>query len=1040
MIVFSAQTYHVHQRKRPFEPSSDIADPDSVPEVGPISCGDFSPAPSAIHSSTATAAPDPLHTSLIHDRLELQKIRYDFLARPFTRPLHLVFAGRPKDPIHPNDAGHRYVYKGIFNPAPYDLIDCPANALFLRQEAQMHEWMGQVRRLRQMHSDHPNFQLLCQSVEKDVTSGLNRMFQWKVEIYFEQHVSEGHPPLSSAPNARPVVETTHYLQIYDYNGGDPLYNRLILPGILLVLVLHLVLNGSRSLCEVVLALLHDQLDALQGLVTDQRLDHLRTILPDSIKGALGRFQFNPVVRCFVVCSQCYAIVPKAEDYPNFCQYKETSVSLPCNGSLTRTDRTTTGEETKRPVKEYLHQDFREWLGRFICRPDIENMLDRRKDQFRQQRRTPSQADPVVHDILESKGIQEFKWPDGKAFYDCPDNEFRLFFALSGDGFNPFFNREAKQTVTSTGLYLFCLNLPLEERQKPENVYLAGVIPGPDKPSGTQINHYISLIVDDFLPFWNTGVQYTRTRKRAAGTLCRTALVPVLADALGVRQLCGYGSVTSTFFCTFCWLMFGDIENFNKATWPKRDLETHRYWAEQWKEADSATRYKLVQDHGIRYTPLLRLPYFDPPKYSIVDTMHNFLNGLLQRHCRNIWGMDLETEDGDGEFPPGSSPPPLPSTHAIREARKALELGDVPALTKSRKEALWYLCLDLDLRRGRNKKDLIRELLRWRKAQGPFIADPRWQDTDPIKDVAGTPLSRTYSSTLPVVPPPSRIASSGSAVPYSANPMPLAVSSFNSLFLPRWNTNTPSQTLVTVQLPAEVSADKLDTGEDLLARGLKLSSLNNDVLFTLCFRRGISLPEKPKKKDMVAALDRWRSNHGISIAPKKARPNTVVLGSTILKAVSDDMQKTMLPRWVNPAPLRAGQKKHGKLSADQWRVLCSIHLTVTLIRLWGRQPQESRWYQMLVNFLDLVKAVEIGSMLVVSRDHIDEYETLMTRYLITMKSLYKEARVVPNHHLALHTSDFLDIWGPSPETHGFGWERYNHTLQQINTNRRFGEWY
>ncbi|KAJ2911877.1 hypothetical protein MD484_g8541, partial [Candolleomyces efflorescens] len=322
------------------------------------------------------------------------------------------------------------------------------------------------------------------------------------------------------------------------------------------------------------------------------------------------------------------------------------------------------------------------------------MLDNRKAAFQQTRASI----PEIYDILESEGIQQFSWPDGKPFYDCPNDEFRLFFALSGDGFNPLFNKEAKQTATSTGLYLFCLNLPLEERQKPENVYLAGVIPGPDKPSGTQINHYISLIVDDFLPFWNTGVQYTHTRKRPAGALCRAAIVPVLADALGVRQICGYGSVTSKFFCTLCWLPLSDVENFTKSSWPTRDLESHRFWAERWQEAGTSVyREKLVDDHGIRYTPLLRLPYFDPPKYAVVDTMHNLLTGLLQRHCRNIWGMNLEIEDGDGEFPPGTTPPAPPSDHAMRETRRALEFGDITQLTKARKESLWYLCLDLGLR-------------------------------------------------------------------------------------------------------------------------------------------------------------------------------------------------------------------------------------------------------------------------------------------------------------------------------------------------------
>ena len=88
---------------------------------------------------------------LVSSRLELQQIRYEHLARPFTRPIELIFAGRPKNPIVP-DAGRRYAHNGIFNSTPYDLIECPTNALFLRQEAQLYEWLERVRRLKEFDS------------------------------------------------------------------------------------------------------------------------------------------------------------------------------------------------------------------------------------------------------------------------------------------------------------------------------------------------------------------------------------------------------------------------------------------------------------------------------------------------------------------------------------------------------------------------------------------------------------------------------------------------------------------------------------------------------------------------------------------------------------------------------------------------------------------------------------------------------------------------------------------------------------------------
>lgn len=344
------------------------------------------------------------------------------------------------------------------------------------------------------------------------------------------------------------------------------------------------------------------------------------------------------------------------------------------------------------------------------------MFDQQKEDYRLRYSSNATRDgpasDLVTDILESEMIRNFPWHDGKPFYDAPHNELRLSFGISGDGFGPFGNKEAKQSVSSTGIYLFCQNLPLEERQKPENIYLAGVIPGPGKPSTSQINHSISLVVDDLETLWKTGVKYTHTSKRKDGVLVRAAGAPVICDALGCRQLCGHGSPTSTFFCTFCWLRYSDIENLDMSSWPQRDLRQHRYWAELWQISNEETREQIFKDHGIRYTPLFRLPYFDPIKHLVVDTMHNLYLGLLQRHCRSIWGMDFSLADGDGTSRPRGTLPKTPSQSRMEEGRRTLRFGDGAQLHKLRVDVLFYLCVECDLRRGGKKKDFVRELVQW----------------------------------------------------------------------------------------------------------------------------------------------------------------------------------------------------------------------------------------------------------------------------------------------------------------------------------------
>jgi len=84
-------------------------------------------------------------------------------------------------------------------------------------------------------------------------------------------------------------------------------------------------------------------------------------------------------------------------------------------------------------------------------------------------------------------------------------EGRLVFSLSADSFDPFGNQAAKQSYSATGLWMVLLNLPWYMRHLRENMYLAGVIPGPTKPSTDAINHFLQLIVDDMLEFWDPSV-------------------------------------------------------------------------------------------------------------------------------------------------------------------------------------------------------------------------------------------------------------------------------------------------------------------------------------------------------------------------------------------------------------------------------------------------------------------------------------------------------------------------------------------------------
>ena len=164
---------------------------------------------------------------------------------------------------------------------------------------------------------------------------------------------------------------------------------------------------------------------------------------------------------------------------------------------------------------------------------------------------------------------------------------------------------------------------------------------------------------------------------------------------------------------------------------------------------------------------------------------------------------------------------------------------------------------------------------------------------------------------------------------------------------------------------------------------------------------------------------------------------VFLGSKLVTQIWEDNNSMMLPSWIGRLPPRIGSTKHGKLSADQLRTACCINFVTTLVRTWGHAPKGSKWREVLDNFMDLVAAVKIAHMRVLTLENIQEYHRLMHRYLSDMLALYPHSGLSPVHHLSLHLTKLMEQYGPVHAWRCFPFERYNGVLQNIPTNSRFG---
>lgn len=401
------------------------------------------------------------------------------------------------------------------------------------------------------------------------------------------------------------------------------------------------------------------------------------------------------------------LYPDSQDSPNQCTYQSMPDSEICNAPL-YTRRILRGASKSYPTRTFLYNDMKAWMANMLSRPDIESHADRNVFSNSQKGQNTEFG---LRDIWDGRVFREFKGPDGKPFIQPGIQEGRYIFSLCMDGFNPFIMKEAGKKVSVCAISMVLLNLPVDVRYKVENMFLVGIIPGPKEPSLEQINHILRPLVDDLLCFWKPGVFVKRTAHHLNGRLCRAALIPLVCDLPAARQISGLASHASTHFCSFCKLPFHEIDNLEVKSWPTRTWDEHKQSASAWRGATStAEQSRLYRQNGIRWSELLRLPYWDPTTFIVLDCMHSLLLGDLQRHCREIWGMDFHLEDDDAHVKPHGKTF-IVTQDELENGEYILKHGSNKEVSALSFKVLRKLCSDLKtIRYSRKRKEQLVECL------------------------------------------------------------------------------------------------------------------------------------------------------------------------------------------------------------------------------------------------------------------------------------------------------------------------------------------
>ncbi|MBW0545740.1 hypothetical protein O181_085455 [Austropuccinia psidii MF-1] len=185
-------------------------------------------------------------------------------------------------------------------------------------------------------------------------------------------------------------------------------------------------------------------------------------------------------------------------------------------------------------------------------------------------------------------------------------------ALAFSIYVDWFNAHGKSTwLASIGpIMLICLNLPPSERLKPENVYVAGIIPGPKEPTSLQFNYLLIPLIKELKELLK-GYHFPPT---------------------STGPSTGFISHSGNHFCNFCTSQKAQIEEIGPQFHYMRSYQNHKSTIAKWLCASPQQRQAMFSEYGVQYLILEDLPYWDATIMVNLDIINNLILGILKDHA------------------------------------------------------------------------------------------------------------------------------------------------------------------------------------------------------------------------------------------------------------------------------------------------------------------------------------------------------------------------------------------------------------------------
>lgn len=218
-------------------------------------------------------------------------------------------------------------------------------------------------------------------------------------------------------------------------------------------------------------------------------------IPTSLYTMKSSYSVIKEFRRYVVCRKCDSVYSLAEckdrdkskrcPFVLFPNHPHARMRTPCNSLLLKTVELFSGKKLLYPHVTYCYMSIQNSLQSLLLQPTFFNECEKWRSR--------TLPENTLQDIYDGNIWKEFQNYNGTPFLSQP---YCFGFTINLDWFRPF-----KHSQYSVGaIYMTIMNLPRNLRNKPENVLLVGILPGPSEPAN--ISGFLTPLVNELNEFWN----------------------------------------------------------------------------------------------------------------------------------------------------------------------------------------------------------------------------------------------------------------------------------------------------------------------------------------------------------------------------------------------------------------------------------------------------------------------------------------------------------------------------------------------------------